>query len=408
MVTNMRMFILSILLFTALFPLGAQTAVQETGGPVGYFYENRFVQRLKWTGDGYALRYEVLIEKAAEKNSGFIRVLQEYTEDFYVDISLAPGKYRYQVISYDLFNRPGNKSEWILFEVRSALRPEIDSFSPELFYADENNTELTITVNGKNITADAEIFIRNLDSGKVSINPVKQDVAPDGRRAVLLFDTAKLIPGLYVIVIRNSGGMEAVKGELIVNNYKNQEPSKIQLDIAEDTPQRALAFYSGFAWTPLLPISGGIEQMYGRELQLIGAGLRFGAAYNKPEVIRPGMELMTSLYIQGRDFVNYSTETFTMAVNLNLFLQIWPASSFAVVVRGGAGYALQTSNYDGNEQEDLYLTGGKAPYARAGVSLLWSPSKYFFIEAGADYSVLLVMQNPSAYLNPCVSIGWRY
>jgi len=63
--------------------------------------EPRSVQRLTWVGDRYATRYEVIIEK--DEDGKYTRTLQEFTTDFFIEVSLPPGKYRFQVIPYDFF-----------------------------------------------------------------------------------------------------------------------------------------------------------------------------------------------------------------------------------------------------------------------------------------------------------------
>jgi len=81
-----------------------------------YNMEHRFVQRLTWVGDEYAARYEVIIEK--EENGKYKRVLHEFTTNFFIEVSLSSGKYRFQVIPYDLFNLPVPETEWMNFEVQ--------------------------------------------------------------------------------------------------------------------------------------------------------------------------------------------------------------------------------------------------------------------------------------------------
>ena len=79
------------------------------------FVELRFVQRLTWVSDEYAMRYEVIIEK--EERGRFSRVLQRFAETNFVEVSLAAGKYRFQVVPHDFFNRPINVADWVSFEV---------------------------------------------------------------------------------------------------------------------------------------------------------------------------------------------------------------------------------------------------------------------------------------------------
>ena len=83
--------------------------------------ENRPI-RLTWTGDGYALHYKVQIEM--EDEDGFRAVFDEFTFASLVEVSLLPGKYRCRVIPYDYLEKPGRGSEWISFEVHSAVIPE--------------------------------------------------------------------------------------------------------------------------------------------------------------------------------------------------------------------------------------------------------------------------------------------
>jgi len=93
---------------TGLSPTWAQSS--------GYYVELRFVQRLSWTTDKYAMRYEVLIEK--EQGGRYVRSMQEYTEANFIEVSLSPGKYRFQVVPHDFLDQPITVTEWVAFEVR--------------------------------------------------------------------------------------------------------------------------------------------------------------------------------------------------------------------------------------------------------------------------------------------------
>jgi len=91
-------------------------------------------QRLAWVGDEYAMRYEVIIEK--EEAGTYNRLLREFTEESFIEVSLSPGKYRCQVIPYDFLNQPIPVTDWVEFEVRSSFHEiitvsEIPSTAPE-------------------------------------------------------------------------------------------------------------------------------------------------------------------------------------------------------------------------------------------------------------------------------------
>ena len=115
MIINARMLI-TALFFIGLTPLWAQN------------------QRLTWTGDEYAMRYEVIIEK--EEGGEYANVLREFTEESFIEVSLPSGKYRCQVIPYDFLNQPVPVTEWMDFEVRPSFHEiimvsEIPSTDPE-------------------------------------------------------------------------------------------------------------------------------------------------------------------------------------------------------------------------------------------------------------------------------------
>ena len=101
-----------VFLLTALAGLASPLWAQVPGSGV----ESRVI-RLSWTGDDYALRYQVLVEK--QENGAYRNVYREFTQTFSVEIPLPPGNYRCSVIAYDFLDRPSGRSEWISMEVRS-------------------------------------------------------------------------------------------------------------------------------------------------------------------------------------------------------------------------------------------------------------------------------------------------
>jgi hypothetical protein len=70
---------------------------------------------LTWTGDEYALRYEIVVER--ESDGRYTELHTEFTEASFLELSLIPGIYRYRVRPYDLLNHPSEWIEWKIFEV---------------------------------------------------------------------------------------------------------------------------------------------------------------------------------------------------------------------------------------------------------------------------------------------------
>jgi hypothetical protein len=136
--------LITALCFTAPASLWAQSS--------GYFMELRFVQRLTWVGDEYATRYEVIIEK--EEDGKYKRAYREFTTAFFIEVSLSPGKYRYQVIPYDFFNHPVPVTEWMNFEVqRGIAQNQLNNYVPGeheiiIINPDEPESRKTVNITG--------------------------------------------------------------------------------------------------------------------------------------------------------------------------------------------------------------------------------------------------------------------
>jgi len=85
--------------------------------------EHRFIHRFAWASD-YALRYEVVFEQI--ENGAYIFYLREFTDFQFIELSLPVGRYRFQVIPYDVLNRPSEPSEWRYIQVIPVPKMEIE------------------------------------------------------------------------------------------------------------------------------------------------------------------------------------------------------------------------------------------------------------------------------------------
>jgi hypothetical protein len=100
--------------------------------------EPRFIQRISWEGGEYAFRYEVVIEKESGGGSAdeYRELLREFTAELFIEVSLAPGKYRCYVIPYDYLDKSGARSDLMYIEVLAAMYPELDDSLFEFVYSD--------------------------------------------------------------------------------------------------------------------------------------------------------------------------------------------------------------------------------------------------------------------------------
>ncbi|MDR0487225.1 MAG: hypothetical protein LBG91_03150 [Treponema sp.] len=359
-------FLGTVLLFLKLVPLHAQTE------------ENPFIQRLAWKGDEYALRYEVLIER--EEGAGYRRHLQRSTNAAFIEVSLPPGKYRYRVTPFDFLNRPSEGSRWVNFEVRIALKPELDDFPP-VSLSPDGDAEYVLNITGKNLDPDAEIFLYGSDDTTVS--PVHVDVFDDGSRAQIVFDSESLVPGDYEIYIRNPGGLETTVGGITIAHPEPEidvqpepvelpevveQPEPVDRIIPVSKPQRPFAVNFITAWAPMLPIYG---EVHDQNLFFPGVTVRLNMVSTKARLLDAGFELAA-----GMSFLD--TSDYDAAFEFNLLVQKrLPNRVMAATFRIGEGIAVPITKND--VSKDLSI------YTDTGVSFQWLLMEYFYMELGIDY-----------------------
>ena len=402
--------------FTAKFAVNAQTA--------DFFVENRIVQRLTWEGDEYASRYEVIIEKF--ENNRYTRVVHEYRTNFYIDVSLQHGIYRYRIIPYDLLDRPVRGTDWIELEVLRAVIPELNRVIQRYEIID-NQTMLMMNVYGRNIDQEA-IFFLQIDN-RIIIQPTQKQINENGSGATLFFDVSSFSENLNLnirITVRNPGGFEAnfnssiviqpadssdtelaaavddtvvadtisIVDEAATDDAVPDDTAVVAFDDTEtvddttadgdttvdhpaiaDAPDedektkkriivRKLDFYFSVAFMPIFPAYGGMN-IFSEEVLLMDLTARFGILFRNLKNI--GMET----YISQTSFGTFDDNFFTAGINL--FAQKWiNDEKLALRIRLGAGYVF-LSEFD---EQLLNIT--------TGCSIAWFPKKHFFMEAGIE------------------------
>jgi hypothetical protein len=201
-------------LFFAGPPSFAQEVQQDNFGQGNYYIDSsegepRFIQRLMWEHTDYVLRYEVTVEKLSD-NEEYVQIERYGTEENFAVFSLTAGSYRFHVDLYDLFDDLAYTTDWHEFEIIRALRPELISFTPQIFYLSAES-ERKIILRGHNLIPESEIYLVREDTvlGYI-MHPMNIDT--DGDYAIIELYKALLVPGEYAIYVRNPGGMEAQLG----------------------------------------------------------------------------------------------------------------------------------------------------------------------------------------------------
>jgi hypothetical protein len=365
MATNKNLFALFFLIFF----LSSFAEAQTTG----YIMERHLAQRLSWTGDDIAFRYEVVIEKEVDGVYG--EHFRDFTNDTFMIVSLHHGKYRYRIIPYDFLDLPGESSQWAILEVLPLLAPEVEKISPSFIYLDDD-TAHTLTVTGKNFAPDAEIALRTL--GGAPIAPVTANIGADGASAWLIYNSDQLQSGEYEIVIKNPGGMETSKG-VITFADRSDSQSTMSINISA-------------AWAPLFPIYG---ESYSRNMIVLpGASVRFGIYSSEINVLHnTGFEITAGYYT--------FDEQHAMIIDFNLAAQKKFANkTMSLIFRFGAGYAMPIAS---EEHPPLWDTLN----INTGFSFQWLVRKPLCLEIGIDYAHRFTTPHSGA-LKPWIGIGTQF
>ena len=359
----------------------------------GYHIEvqTRFIQYLSWESDGFALRYQVEIER--QEQGVFRRHLLESTENSYITVSLPPGNFRYRVIPFNLLNRPGRASEWLSFEIRPAVNPELERFSPDSFFVDSDRNYV-LNLYGNNILPGSEIFLQNLFDD--IIFPADVQVLSN-TQALLTFTHQQLITGVFQIVVRNPGGLEAaIRGFVINKPAANEdiflnENVLIDDDIASSRPP--INIYFGTSWITIVNLQGENHPL---EEFLSGAAVNIGIVSSSLSFFNIGFELSGAWYSIDSLLNDEEIGQSLLLETCFLLRKNSLTRKTALTFRAGAGMVLPISG-------DLSVM-----YMNTGLSFLWLPFKRLYLEAGLNYSLLLAPENSSGLLRPWAGLGVKF
>ncbi len=189
--------------------------------------------------------------------------------------------------------------------------------------------------------------------------------------------------------------------ETVINNADDSAVTE------KNEAENPLNLYISAAWTPLIPLYGRMQEIFGNEFFAAGATVRFGALYNKLQWFSPGIELSTSWYTfnneQGGDGISIQTGVtgFNFVAQKKL-----PDPKMAVTLRAGFALAYQVGEI--NIEDYSYTTGGLIPQINIEASFVWFAYKQLYLEAGIGFSHLLGKDNNSGFLRPYLGAGWQF
>jgi hypothetical protein len=385
-----------VFLFAA-FPGFSQTAgderpeTQEAVNEALFFIrENEglpeIIQRFTWPRDDNAYRYEVIIEEQNGKD--FREVHRESTQNAFMEVSLRPGKYRYRVQVYNLFDQHEYTTNWASFDILPALQPVIGRFSPACFFVDDFVWE--IELEGENFTEGASVYLESLYTDE-TIVPQRYIPHASGTGARLVFDPQDLRIGDYRIVIKNPGGL---------SNVSSGEPFLIR----EISWQRIALSLS---WAPLVPLHGYLFDLFDG-FSAAGLSVRADTVFHKISwgYLGAGLNLSWNYLSAQKNDINSTGHLGSL--ELNVFFRKKLSRMFFTVYAGAGlgGILLLEFDYGVVKSDPI---NSIMPLASTGFSLQWYFTNKVFADLGVKYIYLFSKESPrNGYLRPSFGFGWRF
>jgi hypothetical protein len=361
--------------------------LEQSGG------EPHFFQRLSWSGAGEVLSYEAVVERKDGYGPDFSEVLREGTTDNFILLSLPPGTYRYQVRAYNVFEKPGDPSPWVYFEILLPLKPELRVLDPSRLYL-EGRDRLGFSLAGENLSKDSVFFIRPRRGREKDDRRIFPEWTLDeaSGRADLEFAAEGISPGSWETEVRNPGGLEDSLGPLRI--------------IYAKLPQFAVRGVIG----PFLPLPGGsLKGAYRKVYETLAFSLALDISLVKTPYTAFGLgvlSLFPSWYaLSGRD--QGPSYVHLMGLGFYLFYQQrLPDRRFALNLRLGGGLSLAA-------EMNTILSEGYSFIPSVsfseGLFFRWFIGDSFFAETGFDLIQRLESGNAALeYLRPSLGLGWNF
>jgi len=185
------------------------------------------------------------------------------------------------------------------------------------------------------------------------------------------------------------------------------KPPPAVTDEASSDKNGNFSFFASLAWSPVIPLHGEMQQVFGNAFYFGGASLRLGAFYNKTNWwFIPGAEFSTSWYTLNNYEGSNKIKIHAGTTGVNFVAQKQLPNRMAVNAR--VGFALGFQAGEVSAQTYKYTTGGISPQLNLEASFLWFAWKRLFVEGGLSYMVLFNQKDNSGYLKPSIGAGWKF
>jgi hypothetical protein len=184
-------------------------------------------------------------------------------------------------------------------------------------------------------------------------------------------------------------------------------PGETPEQSAPSVPEKNIDIFLSAAWSPIFPVYGRIQEIFGNELFTVGASVRFGLLYNKLQWFHPGLELSTSWYALNKVQENDTIGIQAGVTGFNIVAQKWlSGQKMALTFRAGGAFAFQVGKLEFEQYS--YSMGSLAPQINLEASFLWLALKQFYAEAGLGFNHLMNEDGNSGCLRPWIGMGWQF
>ncbi|MDR1375023.1 MAG: hypothetical protein LBJ24_08640 [Treponema sp.] len=374
----------------------------------------QFIQRFLWDAVEHAYRYEVRIEEQDDAGA-YTEILQESREENFIELSLAPGSYRYRIQAYNILNQSSENSEWIYFRVLPALRPELYSFTQGFSRSSVGSSEdLTeIILHGMNLQEGADWYLVSPETAASPIRPLDYLLLEEGAR--LVFNTESLPPGRYKVYIRNPGGLESSL-EITVTPPPPSIAGPPDVIIAAGTPAGTNTVPGGFgSWSPYIsveyappiPLYGYLFEHFDQNFYPLGIALRLGVFPFKKSWGDLGLEAAPHWTMLKTNFEGAEQTAHLAELHLNgIYQKRFPNQVMALTFRLGGGISFVYGSSNNTQSSESILTW--MPSVSGGISFKWFVYKLLYIETGAEYTHIFSVEPSPGYIKPFLGAGWLF
>lgn len=181
----------------------------------------KFVQKLEWEEDPYALEYKVEIEGVT--NSSVKKKIT--TKECFVEFSLPSGDYRYRVFAFDFLGREASCTNWIEFTIDKAIQPKVDVTKADIKVRKNSKAPVKIPVDVKDITDESQVVVINEETGeqldgKISVKNESEE-GSEGTVSV-----TGLTEGKWKVVIKNPGGLTSESQSVKIHTGEKKKEEK--------------------------------------------------------------------------------------------------------------------------------------------------------------------------------------